>query len=128
MADIVGAEPRCAAVGGAAADTVAGARVEVVSPAADPTDLLIDETDALEIGVLLRVVDLDSFPGLSAVAGFQDGGAIGVLQRHEADLGGEKLDLPTPFAARKSDAGILQPVFPGPTAISGEQHDRFSIG
>ena len=87
------------------------------APAADPAPALVDEADALQVGVALRVVDRQPRPGRAAVGGLQDGAVREVLQRDEADVAVEELDLPAPFAERKLRLLPGEPVGPGVAAV-----------
>ena len=54
-ADIIGIEPGRAAVRRAAGGAFRVSRRKTVAPAADPSDLLVDEPDAFKLDVLLRI-------------------------------------------------------------------------
>src|SRR5271168_4417977 len=94
-----------------------------MAPTTDPSNLLVEEANTLELDIPLRIGDRDPPPTLAAVSGLQNCGCGVVLQGHPSNLRCQELDLPAPFAGRKVDPGVLQLVFPGHAAI-GSEHDH----
>ena len=92
--------------------------IKVITPAANPTRALIDETNAFEVIVdswgtrILRCCDVLSDPTLAAIGGFQNCCVAEVLQCDKADFLIQKLYFPSPFATCQT-FGFCSRVGPG---------------
>jgi hypothetical protein len=123
-ADLVGVLPGLATVMGNARETCFKV---AIAPSPNPTMLFVQKSYALQIRILLRVIDLKACPRCAAIVSLEDGAMVEVFKRDNRIVGIDELDLPAPLSSFEADVRALQLIDPTGAAISRMQDDRLAF-